>query len=535
MRKAWIFLAAVLLWGVPAGDGAAQRLGGTFNFCAPYGGDLFTLDPHRSPSTNDWLVAMNIHRGLYSWDAGKNGPKPELAEKVEVSSGGAEYRVWLKKDAVFHNGRKLTADDVIWSYERIMSPRTASPSARFVRGIKGAADYEHGKVKKIAGLRKIDDYTLDITLERPGDPASSLYETGTAVLPREEVEKKGDAFGSDPVGCGPFRFVRWVKGSEVVLAKNPNFYEKGKPYLDRLVYKIMAEGASRDIAFRAKELDATIVGATQYPVYRQDPVISKNMVEVAELFTRLMGFNPGYPPFSKKQVRQAINHAIDSRLIIQKLLKGKAFPSVGYLPSISTAFDPNAKGYDFNPEKAKALMKAAGYEKGFSFECIGTTNESWGMVVIEAIMPFLKRINVTVRPQQLEGAALADRILKMEFQAFMWSLSSAAGGNPLQALQRWRSGNPPSAGNFLAYKNPEFDRLLDAAGGERDPSARLDYLRKADALFRDDAPAWFFNYNKAVIAHQPWVHGLKPVAIEIMYQNMADVWIDESSPRAGQR
>jgi peptide/nickel transport system substrate-binding protein len=123
----------------------------------------------------------------------------------------------------------------------------------------------------------------------------------------------------------------------------------------------------------------------------------------------------------------------------------------------------------------------------------------------------------------------------MEFQAFMWSLSSAAGGDPLQALQRWRSGNPPSAGNFLAYNNPEFDRLLDAAGGERDPSARLDYLRKADALFRDDAPAWFFNYNKAVIAHQPWVHGLKPVAIEIMYQNMADVWVDESSPRAGKK
>ncbi len=158
------------------------------------------------------------------------------------------------------------------------------------------------------------------------------------------------------------------------------------------------------------------------------------MVEVAELFTRLIGFNPKYAPFAKKQVRQAINYAIDSRLIIQKLLKGKAFPCVGYLPPTSPAFDPRAKGYEFNPEKARALMKEAGYEKGFSFECIGTSNESWGVVVVEAIMPFLKRINVTVKPQQLEGAALADRVRRMDFQAFIWSLSSGAGGDPLQAL-----------------------------------------------------------------------------------------------------
>lgn len=378
MRKAWIFLAGILLWWIMAGEGAAQRSGGTFNFCVPYGGDLSTLDAHRSPAAKDLSVAMNIHRSLYSWDPQNNRPRLELGEKVEVSSDGLAYRISLKKNIKFHNGRKVTADDVIWSYERIMSRKTASPSARFVRVIKGARDYEEGRVNKISGLRKIDDYTLEITMDKPLDPSYSLCEAGTGILPREEVEKKGDAFGLDPVGCGPFKFVKWVKGSEIVLVKNPDFYEKGKPYLGRLVYKIMPEGASRDIAFRARELDATLVSAVQYPVYKEDPQISKNMVEVAELFTRLIGFNPKYEPFSKKQVRQAINYAIDSRLIIQKLLKGKAFPCVGYLPSTSPAFDPQAKGYEFHPEKARALMKEAGYEKGFSFECIGTSNESWG-------------------------------------------------------------------------------------------------------------------------------------------------------------
>jgi peptide/nickel transport system substrate-binding protein len=270
-------------------------------------------------------------------------------------------------------------------------------------------------------------------------------------------------------------------------------------------------------------------------MYKADPQISKNLVEVAELFTRMIGFNPKYEPFAKKQVRQAINYAIDSRLIIQKLLKEKAFPCVGYLPSTSPAFDPQAKGYEFNVQKAKALMKEAGYEKGFSFECIGTGNEAFGIPVVEAIMPFLKQINVTVKPQQLEGAALSDRIRKLDYQAYIWSLSSGAGGDPLQALQRWSSKNPATAGNFVAYHNPEFDKLLDTASEERDMAKRLDYPRKADAIFREDAPVWFFNYNKAVVAHQPWVHGIKPVAIEMMYQDMADIWVDESSPRAKEK
>jgi peptide/nickel transport system substrate-binding protein len=536
MRRLYVACAAALLvLGLMAGVASAARSGGTFNFVLPYGGDVLTLDAHKTPNTNDQIVTININRSLYSWDENANRPKLELGEKVDVSADGLTYKIALRKGVKFHNGRQMTADDIIWSYERVMNAKTASPAARYVRIIKGAKDFEEGKAPKIAGLRKVDDFTLEIVMDRPVDPAYSLYEGGTAILPKEEVEKKGDAFGAEPVGLGPFKFSKWVKGSEVVVTKNADYFEKGKPYLDKVVYKIMPEGAARDAAFRAKELDATVVGSAQYPVYKADPQISKNMVEVAELFTRLIGFNPNYEPFKNKLVRQAINHAIDSKLIISRLLKDKAYPAVGYLPNTSPAFDPKATGYEYNVEKAKALMKEAGYEKGFTFECLGTSNESWGIPVVEALMPFLRAINITVKPQQVEGAALAPRLQKLDYQAFIWSVSSGAGGDSLQALARWESKNPPTAGNFVTYNSPEFDKLLEAARKERDIAKRNDILRKADATFKDDAPIWFFNYNKAVIAHQPWVKGIKPVAIELMYQDLVDLWVDESSPRAKEK
>jgi peptide/nickel transport system substrate-binding protein len=533
MRKRIILLAvALVLCAVPAW---AERSGGTFNFCVPYGGDVLTLDPHRTPNTNDWIVTMNIHRSLYSWDAQTNSPRLELGESVQISDDGLVYLIKLRKNIKFHNGRLMNADDLIWSYERIMNTQTASASARFVRVIKGAKAYEEGKADRIAGLRKVDAHTIEITMDKPVDPAYTLYEAGTAILPREEVEKKGDAFGSEPVGCGPFKFAKWVKGSEIVIEKFSDFYIAGRPRLDKVVYKVMPEGATRDAAFRARELDATVVGSAQYPVYKRDPEISKNMVEVTELFTRIMGFNPAYEPFNNKLVRQAINYAIDSDLIIEKVVKGKAYPCIGFLPSTSPAFDPNAKGYTYNPEKAKELMKQAGYEKGFTFECIGTGNESWGVPILEAIMPYLAKINITVKPQQLEGAAISDRMKKMDFQAFIWSLSSGAGGDSLQVLKRWYSSNSSSAGNYVTYANAEFDQLLDAAEKERDAAKRNAILSKADAVFTEDAPVWFFNYNKAVLAHQPWVHGIQPVAVELMFQDMTDLWVDEKSPRANQK
>ncbi len=533
MRKVLI-LTLVLLIGLSASSVLAARSGGTLNTMAPYGGDLFGLDLHKSTRYQDWLVGINIHRSLYKWDTEKNVPALDLAESVTVSDDGLVYTYKLRPNIKFHNGRQLVADDVIWSYTRITTMKPDSPQLRYIKSIKGVEAVNEGKAETISGLKKIENLTFEMTLEDPVDIKYYLWLPGMAIVPKEEVERLGDAFTTNPVGCGPFKFVKWVKGSEVVMEKFADFYLAGKPYLDKVVYKIMGEAAPRDLAFKAKELDVTLVGAVNYPEYKADPVISKNMIEVAEMFTRLVGFNPDFKPFSDKRVRQAINHAIPADLIIEKILKGKAFSARGYLPTTSPAFNPNIKKYDFNLEKAKQLMKEAGYEKGFTVEhAIGTANKSWGTGIYEAAMPYLKKIGITLKIQQMEGAAMSERIRQLDYQMFIWSLDS--GPDPLEVMVRWKADITPPAGNYVKYNNPEFDKLLDMAAATRDKDQKIGYIKQAEEIFVEDAPLWFFNYNKAVLAHQPWVHGLSPVAPEMMFQDMTGVWIDETSPRASMK
>ncbi len=525
MKKIGIYLlSAIMMIGVMGMDAMAAQTGGTFKFCLPYGGQVYGLDPHRSTRTQDRIVELNINRSLYEWDATANMPVLSLADKVVISGDEKVYTYALKKNIKFHNGRNLIADDIIWSYERIMNPELATPAAKEVRIIQGAAAFEKGDAKTISGLKKIDDYTLELTLVDPIDPSYNLFQIQTAILPKEEVEKRGDAFTIDPIGCGPFMFEKWVKGSEVVLKKFSGYHEQGLPYLDKVVFKIMGENAARDIAFKAKELDATIVGANQYLPYKRDPKFAKNMIEVAEMYTRLMVFNMDAKPFSDKRVRQAINYAIKSDLIIEKYLKGKAFGATSFLPTTSPAFDPKSPRYEYDLDRAKQLMKEAGLEKGFEFEVLCTSSKSYGVGVVEALMPFLKKLNIRVKPQLVEGAVLAERARSGEFQAATWSLES--GPDPLQALMRFHKDNSRSATNYPNYQSAEFSGFLDAAAKERDAVKKIDLIKKADAVFKEDAPVWFFNYNKAIIAYHPWVHGIQAVAPEMMYQDLSKIWVD---------
>ena len=528
MRKLfWLAAAATAI----AGMGAAQaqetpRKGGTIRMTAPYAASFGSLDPHTTPRAQDDIVNKALQRTLYNWDSKDGKLVLELAKSVTPSEDGLTYTYKLRDDAYFHNGRKMTADDIIWSYTRIMDGSKGYPAARYVRVIKGAVDVEKGQAKEISGLKKIDDFTLEMTLTDRVDPGYSFFVGSTAILPKEEVEKGN--FAANPVGLGLFKFKEHIPGSRVVAERFDKFYKPGKPYADKLEVLIMAEAAARDVAFRNKEIDTSILGPAQYVAYREDAQLKGGILEVAEMFTRAMTFNHSYKPFADKRVRQAINHAIDADLIIKRLVKDKAYRAVSWLPISSPAFDKSAKPYAFDPEKAKKLLAEAGYPNGFEFELTTSQNESWGLPIVEAIIPMLARVGIKLKPKLVEVTVLTDIAMKGEHQAYIGS--NLTGPDSLTTMRCYYSKTPRTACNYTGYSNPAFDKLFEDAAASIDPAKRNDLLRQANNLIYDEAPIWFFNYNKAVLAYQPWIHGLQANPTEITHQYPEDIWVDAKSP-----
>ena len=528
MRKlVWLAMAGLAVLG--AATASAQttpRKGGTIRMTAPYAASFGSLDFHTTPRAQDEIVGKSLNRTLYNFDSSTNKLVLELATSVTASPDGLVHTFKLRQDAFFHNGRKMTADDIIWSYTRIMDGAKAYPGARYVRLIKGAIDVEKGTAKEISGLKKIDDFTLEMTITDITDPGFYFFDGTTAILPKEEVEKPN--FANNPVGLGPFKFKEHIPGSRVVLERFDKFYKPGKPYADRIVVQLMAEAAARDVAFRNKEIDTSILGPAQYVAYRADAELSKGILEVAEMFTRSMRMNPEFKPFADKRVRQAINYAIDTDLIIKRLVKDKAYRATSWLPLSSPSFDKAVKPYAYDPEKAKKLLADAGYANGFEFEWTTSQNESWGLPIVEAVIPMLAKVGIKAKPKLIETTVLTDVIIKGDFQAVI--SSSLTGPDSLAQLRCFYSKTPRSACNYVTFNNPAFDKLLDDAGQTTDAAKRIDLLRQANNILYEEAPVWFFNYNKAVLAYQPWIHGLQANPTEITHQYTEDLWVDEKSP-----
>lgn len=520
-------LSAALLAGASFHASAEEpQKGGTINFVAPYGSSFATLDVQASMATQDEFYAKGVHRALYAWDGETNKPVLDLATEVTTSEDGLTYTYKLREDAFFHNDKPLTADDIIYSYERIMTPAKGYPGARYISNIKGATQYGEGKADTISGLKKIDDHTLEITYTDPIDPSFLLMQANTTIYPKDEADK--DSFQSHPIGLGPYKFAEYIPGSRLTVEKFDKFYKEGEPHADKINIMIMSEASARDVAFRNKEVDVSILGPAQYVAYLADPELSKNILEVAEVYTRLVGFNMDFEPFKDKRVRQAINHAIDSDLIIKRLAKDKAYRAVSWLPSSSPAFDETKQPYAYDPEKAKALLAEAGYPDGFEFELTATQNESWGLTIVEAIIPMLDKVGIKVKAKPVESAVLSEVIPAGDFQAFMWSLQS--GPDPLTAMQCFHSETPQSACNYYNFKNVEYDKLFDAAKLAKTEEEKNDLLKQANNLLQEEAPVWFFNYNKAVMAYQPWLHGLQPNSMELAIQAYEKLWVDDSVP-----
>ena len=337
----------------------------------------------------------------------------------------------------------------------------------------------------------------------------------TSIYPADEAEK--DSFATKPIGLGPFKFIEHVPGSRFVAERFEKFYKPGKPYADKVVIAIMGEAAARDVAFRNKEIDTSILGPAQYVAYRADPKLSKGILEVAEMFTRDMGMNPSFKPFADKRVRQAINHAIDTDLIIKRLVKDKAYPRDQLAAALLARLRQGPEALCLRSGEGQEAPGRGGLSRRVRVRMDDQPERELGHADRRGGDPDAGQGRHQGEDQAGRGHG-ADGSRHARATTRPISGSQTSGPDPLATLNCFHSKTPRIG---LQLHHVQERRIRQAPRRARramdDPAKRNDLLRKANNMIYDEAPVWFFNYNKAVLAYQPWIHGLQANPTEITH------------------
>lgn len=475
-----------------------------------------TLDPALSNDNLSEAVIVNLNRGLVELDPATLEVRPAVAASWGISPDHLTYTFNLRPDAVFHNGRTVTAADVEYSLVRLLRRETASPRRSILEAVDGADAFSAGKSPSVKGIRTVNERTIEIHLARPYAPfLGMLTIPAAAIVPREVYDDPAKGYLRAPVGCGPFRFSRWEQSNFIELLAFDRFYG-GRPALDRVVVRIIENRTSALQEYRSGGLESldeppdandTALVAALGPEIKKYPYIA----------TGYIGFNQGLAPFKgNARLRQAFNYAVDKSYLVGVLMPGMGLAAHGIIPPGVPGFDPALPGYPHDEEKAKRLLAEAGYPDGRGLPAIAlwiNTSED-NRKIAERIQADLKAINVNLTIREVDwGAYLAavegTRTEPGQAQMFRfgWNLDYPDADSILRT--QLHSSNFGPAGNFFRYKNPEFDRLVDQALVLTDPAARAQLYRKAEQIaVMSDAVWLFLNYYESSTLFKPYVKGV---------------------------
>lgn len=494
----------------------------------PLGNDPGTLDPARISDIYALSVAQQIFDGLVRFDQ-TLAITPALAQFWKASRDGLVWTFTLRKGVRFHHGREVVADDVVYSFTRILDRTLKSGAADLFSNIKGAADFRDGKATAVSGLLALDRHTVQVVLNEATVPFVSLLTVGQAkVVPRELVESSGPDFGSHPSGTGPFRLVRWERGKEIVLAANPDYFD-GRPRLSRVVYRIVP-GEQFDVMyeeFKRGHLEDTPLPSRDYRrIATEEAYIH---VKRPTISLRFYGFNTRLKPFDDPRLRQAFVYALDRNALIEEAFLGRYALARGVLPPGSLGFNPRFAGYPYDPTKARELLARAGFPGGRGLAPVAI----WSSVKHEGIL----REHDLVR-RQLEAVGIRTefhyltdwpvffkQVLDGKLPLFVlaWFADVPDPDNFLFKL--FHSGSPR---NFTKYGNPEVDRLVAGARNERDLERRVELYRRAEQLILDDAPIipiFHYTYERLF---QPYVRSVEVNGLGDPYIPLRKIWLDRA-------
>lgn len=361
-------------------------------------------------TTEEYFLPLNLYDRLV--EAVTTGPlkselQPGLAEKWEVSADGLKYTFTLRKGVKFHSGDVLTADDVIFTFDRMLDPATKALNTDFLDMIAGAKERMDGKATSVSGLKKIDDNTVEITLAAPFAPfLANIATPAGSIYSKAATTKAGKDFGTKPVGTGPFKLDSWTPDSELVLSAFDGYF-RGRPKFDKLIMKVVPEAQTMALMFKKGDLDVFDLdfARSQIPEFKKDPQWKDRIVSGPRVGTYYMSINQAIKPFDNPKVREAIMYAIDRQTLIDKLYYGTGIPAKGILAPGLAGYNDALPGFKYDPEKAKTLLKEAGFANGFEMTLNQTTDSPTTLKMNEAVQAMLAQVGIKAEIKQMDSAA----------------------------------------------------------------------------------------------------------------------------------
>lgn len=424
--------------------------------------DIASLDPQGHNDTKSERVSFLLFNRLF-----RLSPDfeivPDLAESWEQPSD-TEWVIKIKEGVLFHDGTEMTAEDVKASLERSME----SPKVKHV-------------LSEVESIEVVDEYTVKITTKIAFAPfLYTLVHAGASIMPKAYIESD-DNF-ANPVGSGPYKFVEWVSGDKIVLEKNENYFdENNMGQMNRIVFRVIPEGTSRTIALETGEVD--IVDELQSLdiskiTENSDLKLYQNPSTKIDYF----GMNTEKKPFDNELVRQAMNYAIDKEAVMMIAINGAGTEAKSVLAPSMLGY--KAADYEYNPEKAKELLAAAGYPDGFEMTIWASGDER--KRIAEVIQANLMEIGIQSSIEMLEWGTYIDQLMKGEEQTFV--LGWTSNPDPDSTVTSLYHSDSIGGMNFTRTNDPKVDEFLDSAREELDTEKRIEIYNEFHEYIMEKAP-----------------------------------------------
>jgi len=459
-----------------------------------------TLNPIiASDAVESTINGNNIYESLARRDYETLEIIPQLAESWEISDDKLRYRFKLREDVKWHDGTPFTADDVVFSYKTIMDPKVDTPHLR-------------SYYQEILNVEAMNDYEVEFTYSRPYFLALEFC-GGMPIVPKHLFDKGNfnkNPYGRKPVGTGPYKFVKWETGREIVLEKNEDYWGE-KPELERIVFKIINDPT---VAFQVlKRGDLDLSGLTPIQWDRQSNTrVFKESFNKHKYFRpnySFIGWNQSRSFFSDKKVRIAMTHLLNRELILNKILLdlGAIVTNPFYINS--PEYDKSIKPFAFDPGKAKELLAEAGWidhdndgirdKDGvkFEFEFLLPSGSETGEKIATILKEELDKVGIVMKIRKTEWAVFTTRLNERKFDAVTLGWSMGVESDPYQI---WSTTQTETGHNFVGFNNERAEELITKARKEFNREDRIKYYREFANIVHKEQPYTFLFCRMSTVA-----------------------------------